>query len=91
MKEMFTKIDDEIRLKETETIEGGFQDIGFELYHIRFQIIEKDAESSIIRSSVEYEIDDKFEEIASQTTTKPLETMAEIVGEYVKEKGCSTN
>ncbi|KAK6289324.1 hypothetical protein POUND7_000865 [Theobroma cacao] len=86
MKEMFTKIDDEIRLKETEIIEGGFKEVGFDLYRIRLQILEKDAESSIVRSSVEYEIDDKLEEIASQVTTQPLKIMAEVIGKYLKER-----
>ncbi|XP_022745970.1 S-norcoclaurine synthase 2-like [Durio zibethinus] len=91
LKEMFTKIDDEHRLKETEIIEGGFKDAGFELYRIRLQIIEKDAESCIVRSSVEYEIDDKLEEIASMATTKPLEIIAEVIGKYLKEKQSSLN
>ncbi|XWS58721.1 hypothetical protein CRYUN_Cryun08bG0058900 [Craigia yunnanensis] len=90
MKETFTKIDDEVRLKETEIIEGGFKDVGFEVYRICLQIIEKDTESCIIRSSVEYEIDEKLEEIASQATTKPLAIMAEVIGKYLKEKQCST-
>ena len=91
MKEMFTKIDDEIRLKETEIIEGGFKDVGFELYRIRLQIFEKNAESCIIRSSIEYEIDDKLEEIASQVTTKPMEILAEGIGKYLKQKRSSSN
>ncbi|XP_021283381.1 S-norcoclaurine synthase 2-like [Herrania umbratica] len=91
MTELFTNIDDEIRLKEAEIIEGGFNSVGFDLYRICSQIIEKDAESSIVRSSIEYEIDDKLEEIASQVTTKPLEIMAEVVGKYLKEKRSSTN
>ncbi|XWS58720.1 hypothetical protein CRYUN_Cryun08bG0058800 [Craigia yunnanensis] len=61
MKEMVTKIDDEKRVKESEVIEGGFKDVEFEHCRLRLQIIEKDAESSIIiRLSVEYEIDDKL-------------------------------
>ncbi|XP_021283072.1 S-norcoclaurine synthase 1-like [Herrania umbratica] len=90
MKEMFTIIDDEIRLKEGETIEGGFKDVGFDVYRTRLQIIEKDADSSIVRSSVDYEIDDKLQEMASQATTKPMEVLAEAVGKYLKEKLNST-
>ncbi|EOY10115.1 PREDICTED: S-norcoclaurine synthase 2 [Theobroma cacao] len=90
MKERFTIIDDEIRLKEAETIEGGFKDVGFDVYRMRLQILEKDAESSIVRSSVDYEIDDKLQELASQATTKPMEILAEVVGKYLKEKLNST-
>ncbi|KAK6243774.1 hypothetical protein QUC31_010183 [Theobroma cacao] len=90
MKERITIIDDEIRLKEGETIEGGFKDVGFDVYRMRLQILEKDAESSIVRSSVDYEIDDKLQELASQATTKPMEILAEVVGKYLKEKLNST-
>ena len=91
MKEIFTKIDDEMRVKESEVIEGGYKDFGFELCRFRLQIIEKDAESSIIRSSVEYEINEKLEEIASQVTTKPMEILAEGIGKYLKEKRSSSD
>ncbi|XVF06890.1 hypothetical protein REPUB_Repub06bG0090300 [Reevesia pubescens] len=91
MKEIFTKIDDEMRVKESEVIEGGYKDFGFERCGFRLQIIEKDAESSIIRSSIEYELDDKLQEIASQVTTKPMEILAQGIGKYLKEKRSSSN
>ncbi|XVF06866.1 hypothetical protein REPUB_Repub06bG0088100 [Reevesia pubescens] len=91
MKEIFTKIDDEMRVKESEVIEGGYKDFGFERCGFRLQIIEKDAESCIIRSSIEYELDDKLQEIASQVTTKPMEILAEGIGKYLKEKRSSSN
>ncbi|KAG8479678.1 hypothetical protein CXB51_029422 [Gossypium anomalum] len=91
MKEIFIKADDEQRVKESEVIEGGFKDVGFDVYRYRFQIIEKNGESSIIRSSVEYEIDDKLQEIASQATTKQMEALNEVVGKYLKQKWDSSN
>ncbi|XP_039066461.1 norbelladine synthase-like [Hibiscus syriacus] len=86
MKEMFTKIDDEQRLKEAEIIEGGFKDVGFELYRNRLQIVEKDAQSSIVKSSVDCEIDDMLQELASLVTTKPLEILNESVCKHLKQK-----
>ncbi|XVE81043.1 hypothetical protein DITRI_Ditri15bG0031400 [Diplodiscus trichospermus] len=86
MKEIFTKIDDEVRVKEGEIIEGGYKDLGFEFCRPRLHIIEKDAGSCIIRSSMEYEIDDKLKEITSQLTTKPMEILADGVGKYLKKK-----
>ncbi|KDP39526.1 hypothetical protein JCGZ_02546 [Jatropha curcas] len=86
LKEIFRKMDDENRVKETEVIEGGYKDLGFDVYRIRLEIIEKDRESSIIRSTVEYEIDDTKPELASFVTTKPLEVMAETIGKYLIEK-----
>lgn len=91
MKEIFIQADDEQRVKESEVIEGGFKDVGFDVYRYRFHIIEKNGESSIIRSSVEYEIDDKLQEIASQATTKQMEALNEVVGKYLKQKWDSSN
>ncbi|MFQ6635647.1 hypothetical protein Gotur_010680, partial [Gossypium turneri] len=41
------------------------------------QIIKKDVESSIIRSSIDYNIDAKLQELTSQATTKPMEIWKE--------------
>ncbi|MBA0771267.1 hypothetical protein Gotri_019752, partial [Gossypium trilobum] len=41
------------------------------------QIIKKDVESSIIRSSIDYKIDAKLQELTSQATTKPMEIWKE--------------
>ncbi|CAL5323525.1 unnamed protein product [Camellia sinensis] len=61
-KEKFTKVDDEKRVKETEVVEGGYLDLGFTLYRVRFEIIEKGEESCITRTTVEY---DAKEEVAA--------------------------
>ncbi|KAJ4721081.1 S-norcoclaurine synthase [Melia azedarach] len=86
MKERFTKVDDETRIKETELIEGGHKDVGLDAYRIRLEIIEKDEKSSVIRTTIEYENDDKLADVASQITTKPLEIIAETIGKYLGEK-----
>ncbi|KAB5564190.1 hypothetical protein DKX38_004244 [Salix brachista] len=84
MKEIFRIMDYEKRVKETEMIEGGHLDLGFDVYRIRLEIIEKDAdESTIIRYTIRYELDDTKAELASLVTIKPLQTMAEEVGKYV--------
>ncbi|KAJ9185617.1 hypothetical protein P3X46_005226 [Hevea brasiliensis] len=86
LKEIFTKIDDDNRVKETELIEGGYKDLGFDLFRCRLEIIEKDAKSSIIRSTVEYEIDDTKPELASFVSIKHFELMAETIGKYLTDK-----
>ncbi|XWS65057.1 hypothetical protein CRYUN_Cryun05aG0058300 [Craigia yunnanensis] len=86
MIERFTKVDDENRVKETELIEGGYKDLGLDLFRVRLEILEKDSESSIIRSSIEYEVDDKLAEVASHVSIKPLEIMAEAIGKHLSEK-----
>ncbi|XVE90431.1 hypothetical protein DITRI_Ditri20bG0077200 [Diplodiscus trichospermus] len=47
--ERFTKIDNENRVKEAEAIEGGYKALGLDLVRYRWEILEKDSESSIIR------------------------------------------
>ena len=84
MIERFTKVDDENRVKETELIEGGY--LGLDLFRIRLEILEKDSESSIIRSSIEYEVDDKLGEVASHVSIKPLEIMTAAIGKHLSEK-----
>ncbi|KAK8633052.1 hypothetical protein V6N13_013906 [Hibiscus sabdariffa] len=91
MKEVFTRIDNEQRLKEGEIFEGGLKYAGFEVYRQSLQIIEKDAQSSVIRSTVEYEIDEELQELASLATTKPMETLNEAVGKYLKQNWDSSN
>ncbi|EEF42383.1 conserved hypothetical protein [Ricinus communis] len=93
MKEIYTKMDDDNRVKETEIIEGGYKDLGFDHVRIRLEIIEKDAaaaESSIIRSTIEYEMDETKPELASFVSTKQLEIMAETIGKYLIDKNSST-
>lgn len=88
MKEMFTKIDNENRIKETELIEGGYKSLGFDLYRMRLEILEKDEATSIIRSTVIYEVndDDNNQHHASLVSTKPLEIMATVIGNYIANK-----
>ncbi|EOY10117.1 hypothetical protein QUC31_010182 [Theobroma cacao] len=86
MIEKFTKVDDENRVKETEIVEGGYKALGFDPFRVRLEILEKDSQSSIIRSSVEYEVDDKLAALASQVSIKPLEMIAEAIGKYLLEK-----
>lgn len=80
-KEKFTKIDDEKRVKETEVIEGGVLELGFTLHRVRFEIIEKedDKESSIIKSTIEYDVKEEAAENVSFISIKPFADIAEAV------------
>ncbi|KAJ4825730.1 hypothetical protein Tsubulata_035302 [Turnera subulata] len=82
-KEVIITMDDEKLVKEGEVIEGGFKELGFDFYHMRVEIIEKDSASTIIRSTITYELDDTEAELASLVTTKPLEIVAEAFAKYV--------
>ncbi|XP_042020443.1 norbelladine synthase-like [Salvia splendens] len=39
-KEKFMVVDNEKRVKEAEVVNGGFLDLGFTMYHIRFNVID---------------------------------------------------
>lgn len=88
-KEKFTKIDDEKRLKEVDLIEGAFLDLGFSFYQVRIEIIEKEANSSIIKSTVLYELNEEFASNASLITTERLEAIAQVFGKYLTEKNAN--
>ncbi|XP_054811386.1 norbelladine synthase-like [Prosopis cineraria] len=55
-KEKVTKMDNENRIKENELIEGAYLELGFTIFKIRFEVKEKGEESSIIKTTLEYEL-----------------------------------
>ncbi|MCD7470443.1 hypothetical protein HAX54_010327 [Datura stramonium] len=58
-KEKYVKVDDEKKVKEVEIVEGGFLDLGFNFYGIKFEVIENDDEnSSIIKLTIDFETQD---------------------------------
>uniref|UniRef100_A0A7N0ZT91 Bet v I/Major latex protein domain-containing protein n=1 Tax=Kalanchoe fedtschenkoi TaxID=63787 RepID=A0A7N0ZT91_KALFE len=64
MKEVFTKMDDEARVKETETVEGGFLALGFSLYRVRLEVLEKGEATSdcvIARPTIDQQIKNNTE------------------------------
>ncbi|XP_058086557.1 norbelladine synthase-like [Magnolia sinica] len=85
-KEKFVEIDNENRVKVVELIEGGYLDMGFRLYRLRLEILEKDCGTSIIRSTTEYEIDDEFAANETLVSNQALEVIAEAAAKYLLEK-----
>ncbi|PSS32256.1 S-norcoclaurine synthase [Actinidia chinensis var. chinensis] len=71
-KEKFTKVDDENRVKEAEVIEGGYLDLGFNLYRVRFEIMEKSENSCITRTTIEYDLKEEASANASIVSIHPL-------------------
>ncbi|XP_031251462.1 S-norcoclaurine synthase 2-like [Pistacia vera] len=86
MKEIITKVDNMKHVKETKAIEGGFIAQGFKRYITQYKIIEKNFTSSIIRSTIEYELDHKLANLTSVVNTKLVQKLAETVGKYLTEK-----
>lgn len=84
-KEKFTKLDHDKRVKETEIVEGGYLDLGFTLFRVRFQIQEKESSSSscIVKSTIEYEIKDEFAANEFAVSIQALANIAEFAKNYL--------
>ncbi|KAL8050616.1 hypothetical protein ABFX02_06G092200 [Erythranthe guttata] len=84
-KEKFTVVDDEKLVKETEVVEGGFLDLGFTLYRVRFEVVEKAAaaEECITRATVEYEVREECIANAAFVSIQPLVSVMECAARYL--------
>ncbi|XP_058735200.1 norbelladine synthase-like [Vicia villosa] len=80
-KEKFTKVDNEKLIKEAEVVEGGYLDFGFTLFRARFQVIEKGEDSSIIKSTIEYEAKDAAN--ASLVSIEPFAKIVQVAKNYL--------
>ena len=85
-KEKFIKVDNENYIKEAQAIDGDILKLGFLSYMIRFEVIAKGPNLSVIRSTIEYEIDDAHTELEAMVSTAPLAATAEKFSEHAKEK-----
>ncbi|KAK3198358.1 hypothetical protein Dsin_021773 [Dipteronia sinensis] len=84
-KERFTKVDNERRIKETEIVEGGYLELGFIFYIIRLEIIEnlEKESSSIIKTTIEYQLMEDMASNASIVTIQPLAHIAQTAKTYL--------
>ncbi|KAF8702282.1 hypothetical protein HU200_033050 [Digitaria exilis] len=85
-KEKLTKIDNETYIKESLIIEGGFLDQGFKIFLIRIEIIGKEENKSVIRSTIEYEVANEYKNNPPVASTNGLASIAEAIAKYAKEK-----
>ena len=83
-REKFIKIDNKNYIKEAQTIDGDILKLGFLYYMIRFEVIAKGPASSVIRSTIEYEIDEAHPELEAMVSTAPLAATAAKFSGYVK-------
>ena len=84
-KEKFIKVDNENYIKEAEVIEGDILKLRFLYYMVRFEIISKGPNSSVIRSTIEYEVDDAHQELEDMVSMAALAATAEKFSEHAKE------
>ncbi|WVZ65010.1 hypothetical protein U9M48_014444 [Paspalum notatum var. saurae] len=84
-KENFIKVDNENYIKEVQTIECDLLKPGFLSYMVRFEIIAKGPNSSVIRSTIEYEIVDAHPELEATVSTAGLAATAAKFSEHAKD------
>ncbi|RLN34700.1 S-norcoclaurine synthase [Panicum miliaceum] len=85
-KEKFTTVDNEKYIKEAEVIEGGFLDLGFEKYLVRFEIAGQEDGTTIIRSTIKYKVVAENASNASLVSTGALAAIADAITKYIKEQ-----
>ncbi|KAL2249148.1 S-norcoclaurine synthase 2-like [Sesamum indicum] len=82
-KEKFTVVDNERRVKEAEVVEGGFLDLGFTLYRVRLEVIEKEEEECVVRATIEYKLKEEAAGNADLVSIQPLVAMMQVAADYL--------
>ncbi|XP_042054933.1 norbelladine synthase-like [Salvia splendens] len=84
-KEKFTVVDHEKRVKETEVVEGGYLDLGFTLYRVRFEVIEVEGNEKqcITRSTIEYELKEEAAANVALVSIQPLTAIMQLSAQYL--------
>ncbi|KAK3033671.1 hypothetical protein RJ639_034550 [Escallonia herrerae] len=81
--EKFTKVDNENLVKETEIVEGGFLDLGFNLYRVRFENIKTGETSCITRTTIEYDVKEESATNISDVNIVPSINIVKDVAAYL--------
>lgn len=80
-------VDDEKRVKEVDVVEGWYLDLGFTLYRVRFEIIDKvgvpNTNQCITKGTIEYEVSQEAASNASLVTIEPLTTIMKCAADYL--------
>ncbi|KAM4069474.1 hypothetical protein ACB094_12G093000 [Castanea mollissima] len=89
-REKFTKYDNEKRMKELKVMEGGL-DLGLTLFCVCFEIIEKDNDSCIIKSTIKYDIKEEAVANTSYVTIDLVAKIAEIAKNFLIKNKATRN
>ena len=85
-KEKFTVVDNEKMEKEVEVIEGGYLELGFTFYLIRFEIKELTPSSCIMKTSIDYELKEEAAANASFISIDLFANIAQIAKNHLLSK-----
>ncbi|CAN4102086.1 unnamed protein product [Withania somnifera] len=78
-KEKFVVIDDEKRVKVAQVVEGGLLDLGFTLYKVKFEVIDKDEKTCITKATIEYEVKEEAAANVSFVSIQPFVAIMNLV------------
>ena len=78
-------------MKELEVLEGGYLDLGLTLFRVRFKVIEKDNDSYIIKSTIEYDVKEEAIANTSYVTTGLVAKIAEVAKNYLIKNKATKN
>ncbi|KAG6655437.1 hypothetical protein CIPAW_05G216000 [Carya illinoinensis] len=67
------------------TLVPGYLDLGFTYYRVRFEIIEKGDDSSVIKTTVDYDVKEEAAANASYVNIEPMLKIAEATKKYLLE------
>lgn len=80
-------MDQEELIKEVDVIEGGVLNFGFTFFQTKFEIVSKAAKQyCTVKSSVLYEIEDKYANNEQMASADDLAQIAQAVEEYLRKK-----
>ncbi|KAM3234250.1 hypothetical protein T459_32584 [Capsicum annuum] len=82
-KEKFVVVDDVKRVKIAQVVEGGLLDLGFTLYKVKFEVIEKDKDTCITKATIEYEVKEEAIANVSFVSIQPFVDIMNLVAKCV--------
>ncbi|PIA58613.1 hypothetical protein AQUCO_00500507v1 [Aquilegia coerulea] len=86
-KEKFVLIDDKLRIKKVQLIEGGYLNLGVTYYMDTIQVVPTGPDSCVIKSSTEYHVKPEFLKIVEPLiTTGPVDAMADVIAKIALER-----
>ncbi|KAK3031899.1 hypothetical protein RJ639_035209 [Escallonia herrerae] len=81
--EKLTIVDDAKMMKEAQVIEGGYLDLGFSLYRVHFEILEKGENSCITSGTIEYDLKEEAAANASLVTIEPVLNIMKVAANHL--------
>lgn len=91
--EKFAVVDNEKRVKVVEVVEGGYLNLGFTLYHVTIEVIEKEEKENecIARVTVNYELKEENAANVSLISIKNIVAIMQAAADYLHDNNDKTS